>query len=222
MTGKTHNCQKRGSGGDLTPAEYLASFQRGGIWWGYRFGNSDDLPPNDVPNVSIMANSTGLDITLNAELKPSREVLLRRIAQDPEGYNRLLKEHGGLWLKTYLKFEQQPRFYHWILADHLPPGTFDANNVLSLYKAHEASYPSDREKWIRKIRTENRELTRGQAKHLEGRNHNPNLAIRHVVPIGKDHRFWAGDHDGQLEVVVEAVGKLKPLIAFFNNEKVNT
>jgi hypothetical protein len=92
-------------------------YTRGGTWWAYRFGFSEDMPKNDVPNISIIANTTGLDVTINAELQPSQKVMIDRIQANTSLFNRHLQNHGGLWLKTYLKYEHQPRIYHWILAD---------------------------------------------------------------------------------------------------------
>ena len=75
------------------------------------------MPKNDVPNISITADTTGLNVIVNAELQPSQKVMIDRIQANTSKFDRLLADHGRIWLKTYLKYEHQPRFYHWILAD---------------------------------------------------------------------------------------------------------
>jgi hypothetical protein len=190
-------------------------FTRGGTWWAYRFGFSEDLSKNDVPNVSIIANTTGLDVTLNAELQSSQKVLLRRIHADVSKFDKLLANHGRLWLKTYLKFEHQPRFYHWILADMRPPGEFDGKAILDIRREHEEAFIRERERWINIIKTRNKELTEGQNRQLEARNKRLNLAIRLVEPFEKSGVFWSLPYEGQLIEIVKRVQQMKPLVDFF-------
>jgi hypothetical protein len=190
-------------------------FIRGGIWWAYRFGFSEDLPPNDVPNISIVANRTGLDVTLNAELLPSQKVMLGRIRESTPNFHRLLAEHGGLWLKNYLKFEHQPRFYHWILTDFVPPGEFDGEDILRLRREHENTFMKDRERWVRYIIAENKELTGPLIHHLETRNTRLNLAIRLVEPFQKSAAFWSLPYESQVREITGAVQRMKPLLDFF-------
>jgi len=137
----------------------INEFTHGCTWWAYRFGFSENLPKNDVPNVSIIASTSGLDVTIDAELLPSQEILIARIRESTSRFDRLLADHGGLWLKTYLKYEHQPRFYHWILADMRSPGEFDGEAIMRLRLGHDKAFSEERERWIYIIRTRNKELT---------------------------------------------------------------
>jgi hypothetical protein len=190
-------------------------FKQGGIWWAYRFGFAEDMPKNDVPNVSVISNATGIDVVLNAELQPSQRVLLKRVQANPSKFNSILADHGKLWLKTYLKFEHQPRFYHWILADFLLPGSFDGETILNLRKKHEADFEKERSTWIDMIITGNPAVTDAQVKHLNTQNKKLNLAIRMVEPFGKDAPLWTLNREQQLCSLVDAVKRLKPLVDFF-------
>jgi len=190
-------------------------FTRGGAWWAYRFGFSQDLPPNDVPNVSIIANTTGLDVTVDAELQPSQKVMLGRIQESTSRFDRLLVDHGGVWLKTYLKFEHQPRFYHWILADMRPPGEFDGKTILRMRLQHDEAFAEEREQWVRRIIAGNKKLTKRTIHHLESRNKRLNLAIRLVETFQKNAVFWSLESKRQVGEIVEAVQRMKPLIDFF-------
>jgi len=190
-------------------------FTHGGTWWAYRFGFSRDLPPNDVPNVSIMANTTGLDITVNAELQPSQKIMLERIQESTSRFDRLLAEHGGLWLKTYLKFEHQPRFYHWILADMRPPGEFDSETILGMRLHHDEAFMKERQQWIRTIIADNKNITERMARHLEAQNKHLNLAIRLVETFDRNAVLWSLQWEMQVNEIVKAVQRTKPLIDFF-------
>ena len=55
----------------------LNKFTHGNIWWAFRFGFQSEMPPNDKPNISLIFNTFGLDITINAELQPSQKYLLK-------------------------------------------------------------------------------------------------------------------------------------------------
>jgi hypothetical protein len=187
----------------------------GSIWWAYRFGNTRDAPPNDIPNISVMAHPGGLDVTLNAELKPSQLVLRDRIGRYPDLFNRILREHGRLWLKTYLKFEHQPRFYHWVLADRLSPGDFDAARILELYQTSADRFAHNRALWIERIVQFNQQLSHKQIDHLNRANRSPNLATRLTHWFPETDPFWTTQYGEQLQQVIEAVFGLKPLIDFF-------
>jgi len=193
----------------------VEEFKQGGIWWAYRFGFAEDMPKNDVPNISVISNSTGIDVVLNAELQPSQRVLLKRIQANPTKFNAILADHGKLWLKTYLKYEHQPRFYHWILADFLPPGSFDGETILHLRKMHEADFEKERSSWINRIVAGNPVITGAQVKQLNHQNKKLNLAIRIVEPFGQDAPLWTLNRDQQLSSLVDAVKRLKPLVDFF-------
>jgi hypothetical protein len=190
-------------------------FTHGGIWWAYRFGFSEDMPKNDVPNISITANSTGLDVIINAELQPSQKVMIDRIQANLPEFNRHLNDHGGLWLKTYLKYEHQPRFYHWILADMKLPGEFDGESIIQMKRKHEKAFSEERELWIQKISSGNIEITKAQISHLEKQNKRLNLAIRLVEPFQKDSALWTLQPNKQVMELVGAVQRMKPLIDFF-------
>lgn len=193
----------------------VSTFTHGGTWWAYRFGFSDDLPKNDVPNISIIADTEGLDVTLNAELLPAQRVMLKRIEKSTSAFDRLLADHGGLWLKTYLKYEHQPRFYHWILADLRSPGEFDGEAIMRLRLDHDKAFMDERERWIHDITAGNSELTEEQARHMQAQNKQLNLAIRFVQPFRKDASLWSLSPEKQVGEIVAAIRHMKPLVDFF-------
>jgi hypothetical protein len=190
-------------------------FMHGGTWWAYRFGFSENSPKNNVPNVSVIANAPSLDVTINAELQTSQEVMLSRIKESTSEFNRLLTNHGGLWLQAYLKYEHQPRFYHWILADRRSPGQFDGWAIRQMATDHERAFVGEREQWIRHIKAGNRELTEARVRHLEAQNKQLNLAIRLVQPFQRNASFWSLPCERQISELVSAVQRMKPLIDFF-------
>lgn len=190
-------------------------FTHGGAWWAYRFGFSEDMPKNDVPNVSIIANTTGLDVTINAELQPSQKVMLERIQKTSSKFNKLLCDHGRLWLKTYLKYEHLPRSYHWILADMKSPGEFSGEAILQMWHKHEKAFNEEREQWLKFIISENKELSELQIQHLEARTKRLNLAIRLVEPFQKNASFWSLQPEKQVTEIVGAVQRMKTLIDYF-------
>jgi hypothetical protein len=200
---------------DATSNHGTEEFRQGGIWWAYRFGFSDDLPRNDVPNISVIANSTGLDVVLNAELQPSQRVLLERIQRNPSGFDAILAKHGNLWLKTYLKYEHQPRFYHWILAELKPPGSYDGKAIIEMRESHDRGFERERNFWIGKVISGHCGITDAQINHLQSHNRKLNLAIRLVQPFRKNAPLWAMDRGRQLSELVNAVKSLKPMIDFF-------
>lgn len=190
-------------------------FTHGGIWWAYRFGFSDKMPKNDVPNISIIANTTGLEVIINAELQSSQKVMINRIRANPSIFDRLLADHGMVWLKTYLKYEHQPRFYHWMLADIKSPGEFGGEDILQIRRTHEENFKEERKKWLRKIFSGNTELSDRQIRHLKNQNKNLNLAIRLVQPFQKDAAIWHLQPKEQVNDIVTAVQRMKPLVDFF-------
>lgn len=191
------------------------NFSRGGIWWAYRFGFSEEMPKNDVPNISILANTTGLDVVINAELHTSQKVMLDRIRANTPEFNRLLTNHGGLNLKTYLKYEHQPRFYHWILADMKLPGEFNGEAILNIRQKHEKAFDDERKKWFEFIISENKELSELQIQQLKMRNKRLNLAIRLVAPFQENSAFWSLQTEKQVTECVDTVKRMKALIDFF-------
>jgi hypothetical protein len=162
-----------------------------------------------------MAHAGGLDVTLNAELKPSQLVLRDRIGRNTERFNKILLEHGHLWLKTYLKFEHQPRFYHWVLANRLPPKDFDAATILELYRTCADRFVQDRAVWIERIVRYNQQLSPKQIAHLNRANRSPNLATRLTRWFPETDPFWSAEYSEQLTHVTDAVLELKALIDFF-------
>jgi hypothetical protein len=200
---------------EYDPANGTAEFTRGGIWWAYRFGFSEDLPPNDVPNISIIANRTGLEVILNAELQPSQKAMLERIQKFTTIFDSLLRDHGALALQTFLKLEHQPRFYHWILTDFKAPGEFDGEVILRLYHEHENTFWEERDRWTRYIRAKNKKLTGPMIHHLETHNKRLNLAIRLVEPFQKSATFWSRPYEQQVIEIIGAVQRMKPLVDFF-------
>jgi hypothetical protein len=192
-----------------------SEFTHGGTWWAYRFGFSDNLPKNDVPNISIIANTSGLDVTVNAELLPSQEVMLQLIRQSTAEFDRLLANHGKLWLKTYLKYEHQPRFYHWILADVKHPGEFDGQTIIRVRFKHAEAFLKERERWIDSISTGNKELTEARISHLQAHNKQLNLATRLVQPFQKDAALWSLSSEKQVGELIASVQRMKPFVDFF-------
>jgi len=141
--------------------------------------------------------------------------MLNRIQANLLEFNRLLDGHGGLWLKTYLKYEHQPRIYHWILADMMLPGEFNGESILQSQKKHENTFVEEREQWLKLITSGNKELSELQIQQLQARNTRLNLAIRLVEPFQKDAAFWSLQPEKQVIEIVGAVQRLKPLIEFF-------
>lgn len=150
-----------------------------------------------------------------AELQPSQKVLRQRIRDNPDRFNRILHEHAGLWLELYLKYEHQPRFYHWVLLFRKSPGEFNAKTVLEAHYTHRRDFDEERDNWIKRIIQDNRRLTVGQKNHLEQRNRSLNLATRFTYSFPKDHQFWGMPYEGQLKHLIDAVIQLKPLLDFF-------
>lgn len=190
-------------------------FKKGGIWFAYRFGFSEEMPKNDVPNISIISNSAGIDVVLNAELQTSQKILVDRIQANLSQFNNLLVNHGKLYLKTYLKYEHQPRFYHWILADMKAPGSFDGETIIQIRRNHEEKFNDERKHWLHKIAADNKDITKPQIIHLEKQNKRLNMAIRLVEPYKSDAPIWKLTATEQLNELVDAVKRMKPLIDFF-------
>ncbi len=190
-------------------------YQQGGVWWAYRFGRSQKAPPNDIPNISVVTSSCGINVTVNAELHPSQKVLKRRIRSNPDRFNRILRELGGLTLLLYLKYEHQPRFYHWVLCLRKPPGEFNAETVLGAYDDHGKRFEEERDYWIGRIIQENRNLSDRQRSHLARSNRSLNLATRFSLEFLEGNPLWRLPYDGQVKKLTDSVIRLKPLLDFF-------
>src|SRR5581483_7802895 len=121
------------------------------------FGQSEQMPKNDVPNISVNALPWGLDITINAELRTSQEVMRHHIERSPKRFDRLVAEHGALQFQAWLKFEHQPRIYHWIPIHKLAPGTWLGQNILDLYRGAEMNFSALRTYWLNWIRDQRTE-----------------------------------------------------------------
>jgi len=107
------------------------------------------------------------------------------------------------------------RLYHWILADMKLPGEFDGESIIQMKRNHEKAFNEERELWIQKIISGNIEITKAQISHLEKQNKRLNLAIRLVEPFQKDSALWSLQPKTQVNELVGAVQRMKPLIDFF-------
>jgi hypothetical protein len=58
-------------------------YDRGRLWWAFRIGHAEEMPKNDLPNFSIIGAADGLELCVNAELRPAQEVVLRRLRDEP-------------------------------------------------------------------------------------------------------------------------------------------
>jgi hypothetical protein len=199
----------------LPDAALPSRFFHGGVWWAFSFGHSEEMPKNDVPNISVNALPWGLDFAINAELRTSQEVMRQHIKHSPEGFDRLVIEHGDLELQAWLKFEHQPRFYHWILIEKRSQGTWRGRDLLDLYRGSEINFPELRTHWLAWIKDQRAELSQGQTEHLQGRNRKLNLAVRLVRSFQKVDPVWDVAYDEQQAQFQGEYLKLKPLIKFF-------
>jgi hypothetical protein len=187
----------------------------GGVWWAYSFGHSDQMPKNDVPNISVMKFPWGLDFTVNAELQTSQKVMLSRIARSTTQFDRLVGEHGSLQLQTWFKIEYQPRMYHWILLARRPQGDWRGQSILDLYRDSERNFDGLRQYWVESIIRNRPELTESQIKHMKATNRKLNLALRLVHSFAKEDHIWGVTYGEQKGLFAAAYCKLKPLIDFF-------
>ncbi len=192
----------------------LNKFVNGNIWWALRFGFHSEMPPNDKPNISLIFNTFGLDITINAELQPSQKVLIEKIKENKNEFNKLLNSHGNLWFKSYLKYEHQPRAYHMVLMDFEKPGNFNAEKILNSYNSHQNEFDQERKYWVEFIKNNNT-LTVGQMKELNNKNKNLNLIIRLTRRLEKKDEIWSKPYNVQNQAINSEIIKMKPLIDFF-------
>ena len=176
------------------------------------------MPPNDKPNISLIFNTFGLDITINAELQPSQKFLLKIIKENKNEFNELLNSHGNLWFKSYLKYEHQPRFYHWILMDFISPGKFNAETILNSYNSHQIQFDQERNYWVKFIKENNTLLSERQIKHLNNTNKKLNFAIRLTRRLEKYDEIWSKTYYDQNQFINSEVVKMKPFIDLFIKE----
>lgn len=187
----------------------------GGAWWGYTFGHEEEMPKNDVPNVSVLMMPWGLDITVNAEIKASQQVMIQKIRRNPTQFDKLRTRHGELGLQTWLKLEHQPRFYHWIQKTRYESEYWDACGLLTHFDDCEKTYVQLRKSslsWVTRTRPY---LSENQRKRLEAANRNLNLAVRIVKTLGSEDQFWIRDYSYQTNAIEREVANLRPLIDFF-------
>jgi hypothetical protein len=196
-------------------AESENHFVHGDAWWAYSFGHSEEMPKNDVPNISICAQPWGLDFAVNAELQTSQNVMKLKIARSCSGFDELLKSHRNLQLQAWLKIEHQPRFYHWVLLDRLPYGSWNGQKLLDIYAGAEAGYEALRDRWIRWIEGHRPELSPGQMRHMNRTNRSLNLALRLVHSFEEDDEVWVRTYTQQQERFGVEYGRMKSLIDFF-------
>lgn len=191
------------------------TFVRGGAWWAFSFGRSEEMPKNDVPNISVNALLWGLDFAINAELRTSQEVMKQRVERSPERFDCLLLEHGNLQVQAWLKLEHQPRFYHWIPLSMMPPSKWRSHDLLELYRESELNFSKLRTHWLTWIAEQRLALTAAQLGQLNRTNRKLNLALRLVRSFSESDPLWRlpyGEQQAQFQAEYQ---KLKPLIDFF-------
>lgn len=192
------------------------TWNAGGIWWAYSFGHSDEMPKNDVPNISVMKFPWGLDLTVNAELQTSQRVMLKGIASSTGHFDQLVDQHGSLQLQTWFKLEYQPRMYHWILLAHKAQATWHGQDILDLYQECEGNFERLKAGWLDAIVHSRPQLTEGQIQHMRRTNKKLNLAIRLVHSFPKEAALWDLPYDQQTATLAAEGCRMKPLIDFFH------
>lgn len=192
-------------------------FTKTGVWFSFSFGPNENMPPNDVPNISVVVYETGMDFTINAEISKSREYMIETITRDKTCFDNLLSD-SGLSLKTYHKVEHQPRIYHWILNDYLLSGTYSSNEIISINRDHINNFSVINDKYNNFVIKNNHNLTEPQISHIKTRNRNSNLAFRLVKTLPKDDSIWEKDFDEQKKEFMRIIKGLKPFIDFFQNK----
>lgn len=187
----------------------------GGTWWAYRFGHAEEMPKNDVPNISVLMMPWGLDVTVNAEISDSQEVLISRVKQSIGSFDKLVDAHGELWLQTWLKLEHRPQFFHWISRTRLAPGAWGGADLVRHFDESREAYPRERAAWIDWVTTHRPDLSDKQRTFLKNRSQNMNLAIRLVAPFHEEAQFWSCTYAEQVRLIEESVCRLRPFIDFF-------
>ena len=186
------------------------AFTKGKAWFAFQFGNDK----NDKPNISIIFYPNSCDITVNAELQHSQSILLDKCSHATMSFDNLLLEHGNLYFKSYLKFEHQPRGYHWILDRFDAPGEYSSSSIVEHYNDIRKNYSNIRQKYIDFITHKNTVLSASQKKHLSLRSINLNFAMRLVDPIDLSCDFWNLNYTQQANYYLEKISKLKNIIYF--------
>jgi len=190
-------------------------FSGGGAWWAYTFGTREAMPKNDVPNLSVEAMPWALDLAVNAEIQTSQKVMRDRIQGATERFDRLVADHGNLQFQALLKFEHQPRMYHWLPLFLFEPKAWTGKTILDTYRQVEQNFAELRTEWIAWIEANQKKLTVRQAEHMERQNRRPILALRLIRTFPKTDGFWSLAYKNQCELLIDECSKLKPLIDFF-------
>jgi hypothetical protein len=196
------------------------SFTKAGSWWAYALGRSEEMPKNDLPNISVSAMPWALDVAINAELRTSQLVIRRRITARPRDFDALLSSLPKMHFQAWLKLEHQPFFYHWIPTSLCLPGDWNAASVIDGITQSEKNFLSIRNEAISWIKKRRPELSWSQASHMERRNQALNLALRFVLPFEKRDPFWALTLDEQIELLNLTYVTLKPMMDFFHANEV--
>ena len=165
-----------------------------------------------MPNISIWFPPTGCDVTVNAELQPSQKIVIDKIRCQPSKLDKIIDDHGNLQFKSYLKFEHQPRSYHWIL---MTSKSCYATEILGLNDNAKEKYEQLREKWINHIKMKNTNISEKQKYHLETHSKNINLALSFSDIISLNDDFWDESFKEQNNIILDKIIKLKPLLRFF-------
>ena len=190
-------------------------FTGGGAWWAYTFGKSETMPKNDLPNLSVEAMPWSLDLALNAEIQKSQSVMRGRIQKSSDRFYRLITEHGNLQFQALLKFEHQPRMYHWLPLFRFESMVWTGKTVLDTYDQVEQNFAKLRADWIAWIEFNQKRLSKGQAEHMKRQNRRPILALRLIRSFREADTFWTLPFARQCASLVDECSKLKPLIDFF-------
>jgi len=164
-------------------------FRRGDVWFAFRFGSTGNEPPNDVPNISVIMNYFALVVCVNAELHSSQKVFINEIESQKNAFNQLLLKFNDLIFRTYLKYEYQPRFYHWILTDYVNTKDIDAEFIIKNYREHEEKFSQERSHWVGYIIKNNPSLTEKQKQHLVRTNKSFNFEQRLSNPIKSEDQI---------------------------------
>lgn len=191
------------------------SFEPGGAWWAYAFGPSEDMPKNDVPNISVASMPGTLDLVVNAELRTSQRVMMDRLRQCPAAFNHILQGRRDLEFQVWLKLEHQPRFYHWLPIQVFPAGSWTAEDILAYYWGLEGEFPERRKAWLAWILEQQTSLSDNQRSHLERRNRALNVALRIVRPFGPEDDLWSWPYEGQVAALSKEIVDLRPFLDYF-------
>jgi hypothetical protein len=186
----------------------------GGAWWAYAFGASEQMPKNDVPNISAVAMPWGFDLTVNAELRTSQEVMKTQIARNRSRFDEIIREHGELQFQAILKLERQPRFYFWLPLVREEVGTWCAATLLETCDRISRDFDAIKEFWQNWIVANCREITTAQVVHMRRRSTSLNLALRLARPFPKRDKFWSLPYAEQSTSFAHECERLKPLIDF--------